>query len=66
MIFLSTVLIKSLICRVKVLKRNAQAACSLTPRKEAPSNMLADSVGMTVAAVAMVGLKIDLLDLSNA
>ena len=40
--------------RVKVLKRNAQAASSLTPQREAPSNLLADAVGMTMAALAMV------------
>lgn len=39
--------------RIKVLKRNALAASSLTPRNEAPSNVLADTVGMTIAAIAM-------------
>lgn len=37
-----------------MLKRNAQAANSLTPQKQAPSNVLADTVGMTIAALAMV------------
>ena len=42
--------------RIKVLKRNAQAATSLTPQKQNPSNVLADTVGMTIAALAMVCL----------
>lgn len=41
-------------CRVKVLKRNALAANSLTPQQQNPSNVLADLVGMTIAALAMV------------
>jgi hypothetical protein len=40
--------------RIKVLKRNAQAANSLTPRKENPSMVLADVVGMFIAGLAMV------------
>jgi len=46
--------VMSLFHRIKALKRNALVASSLTPRNEAPSNVLADTVGMIVAAIAMV------------
>ena len=39
--------------RLQALKKHARAAISLTPRTRQPSNVLADLVGMFVAAVAM-------------
>jgi len=39
--------------RLQALKKHARAAISLTPRTRRPSNVLADLVGMFVAAVAM-------------
>ena len=39
--------------RLQALKKHARAAISLTPRTRRPSNVLADVIGMLVAAVAM-------------
>ena len=39
--------------RLQLLKRHARAAISLSPRPRTPSNLLADAVGMAVAALAM-------------
>lgn len=40
-------------CRVSMLKRHAQSAISLKPVTQTPSTLLADLVGMAVAAIAM-------------